>query len=107
LFGWLAFIGYILTTLFQTEKLIKGLRREGGQTDAYWMAVSAEVLILTVIIFGFQVDVFFFPLKAWWLVASLMGAFYLRVFRPLGARAPAMQTPDLVLGWHRDASTAV
>jgi hypothetical protein len=103
LFGWLAFIGYILTTLFQTEKLIKGLRREGF-SDAYWMAVSAEVLILTVIIFGFQVDVFFFPLKAWWLVASLMGAFYLRVFRPLAARPPTRRTLDFDLGWPRDAS---
>jgi hypothetical protein len=106
LFGWLAFIGYILITIFQTEKLIKRLRRE-GPADAYWMAVSAEALMLTVVIFGFQVDVFFFPLKAWWLVASIMGAFYLRIFRPLAASPRSMQTPVLDLGWHRNASAAI
>jgi hypothetical protein len=106
LFGWLAFIGYISITLFQTEKLIKRLRRE-GPADAYWMAVSAEVLMLTVIIFGFQVDVFFFPLKAWWLMASIMGAFYLRVFRPLAASPRSIATPALDLGWRRNASAAI
>ena len=87
LFGWLAFIGFVGLVLFQTERLVLRLRRQ-GPSDAYWLVISAEVLMLTVIIFGFQVDVFFFPLKAWWLIASIVGGFtHKRVDRRCSAEA--------------------
>jgi O-antigen ligase len=98
LFGWLAFIGFVGLVLFQTEKLVLRLRRQ-GPSDAYWLVISAEVLMLTVIIFGFQVDVFFFPLKAWWLIASIIVAFHKRVLIADAQRRP---TPNV--GWAGHAS---
>ena len=74
--------------LFQTERLESLRLRRQGPSDAYWLVISAEVLMLTVIIFGFQVDVFFFPLKAWWLIASIVVAFlHKRVDRRCSAEA--------------------
>jgi O-Antigen ligase len=93
LFGWLAFMGFVGLVLFQTERLLLRFRRQ-GPLDAYWLVISAEVLILTVIIFGFQVDVFFFPLKAWWLIASIIVALDKSV-----VTADARRKPATNVGW--------
>jgi hypothetical protein len=98
LFGWLAFIGFVGLVLFQTERLLLRLARQ-GPSDAYWLVISAEALMLTVIIFGFQVDVFFFPLKAWWLIASIIVAFHKRVFIADAQRKPASN-----VGWSGNGS---
>jgi hypothetical protein len=55
--------------------------------------------MLTVIIFGFQVDVFFFPLKAWWLIASIIVAFHKRLFI-----ADAERKPTSNVGWSGNGS---
>jgi len=80
LFGWIFFIGFIVVVLVRTEQLRQRLKFNEF-IDAYWLATAAETLMLTVVIFGFQVDVFFFPLKAWWLIASITEALHCYVFR--------------------------
>jgi hypothetical protein len=101
-FGWLVFIGFIGLVLFQTERLVLRLKHQ-GPSDAYWLVIAAEVLMLTVIIFGFQVDVFFFPLKAWWLIASIAVAFHRRVFRPVASSADVTRKPLPAVGWGGNA----
>jgi hypothetical protein len=55
--------------------------------------------MLTVIIFGFQVDVFFFPLKAWWLIASIVVALHTSVLI-----ADAQRKPTTNVEWPGSAS---
>ena len=42
----------------------------------YWMMVACQICMVSVLIFGLQVDVFHFPLQGWWLVAGITCAMY-------------------------------
>lgn len=68
--GWIlffSFIGLLLWRSFHTATLL--WRQQ--QQEQYWFMVACQITMLTVLLFGVQVDVFHFPLKGWWLVAGL------------------------------------
>jgi len=37
----------------------------------FWMATAACVLVVSVLIYGLQVDVLYFPIKSFWLIIGL------------------------------------
>jgi O-antigen ligase len=94
--GWLLFFGFVgvlLTWSFKAARLARDrpvevfnrdtLRLEplpGGQAD-YWLMVAIQIAMLSVMIFGVQVDVWHFPLKGWWLVAGMVAVVYPRLKR--------------------------
>ena len=51
-------------------------RRIDPDGERYWFVIASQVALVSVLIYGVQVDVFHFPLKAWWLVAALGWVMY-------------------------------
>jgi O-antigen ligase len=74
--GWtvfFSFIGLLLWYSFRAAAIFKKLP-EGS--DQYWFMVAAQIAMIGTLLYGLQVDVFHFPLKGWWLVASLTWVAY-------------------------------
>jgi putative inorganic carbon (hco3(-)) transporter len=90
--GWvlfLSFVGLLLRRSFHTATLF--WRRQ--QEEQYWFMVACQITMITVLLFGLQVDVFHFPLKGWWLVASLSW-----VMSHLAQHMPPSHVPAIVPG---------
>ncbi len=101
-FGWMFFVGFIGLVLVRTERLRRRLMCQ-EHIDAYWLATAAEVLMLTVLVFGCQVDVFFFPLKGWWLITSIVVALHRHVIQS-EATGTKLIRPAFI-GWRRNPGT--
>ena len=74
--GWLFFMAFIGVTLSYAIRAASRYKKAEGETDAYWFAVACQIVLVTVYLFGLQVDVFHNPLKGWWLVAGLTGVMF-------------------------------
>jgi O-antigen ligase len=69
--GWViffGFVGFLLWSSFRAGRVFQELDSSG---DRYWFMVACQTAMISVLLFGLQVDVFHFPLKGWWLVAGL------------------------------------
>jgi hypothetical protein len=64
-----AFVAVLLRDAFRTAT---DFRRSGGPPEDYWLLVASQVAMLSVLIYGLQVDVLHFPLKGWWLIAGFV-----------------------------------
>jgi O-antigen ligase len=72
LFGWLVFFGFIGVLLHAGFRAARWFRTWGsGARQEYWFLVACQVAMISVLLFAVQVDVYHFPLKGWWLVASV------------------------------------
>lgn len=85
-FGWLVFLSFLASVQWAASRAAKAFRRV-GDNDGYWMMVAAQILMLSVLVYGLQVDVFYFPLKGWWLVAGLAVAVNFALRRDQSKRA--------------------
>lgn len=88
LVGWLlffGFVGYLLWCSLKTGGILRRFGEDRTRTRAerllwaerYWFVAACQTAMIAVLIYGVQVDVFHFPLKGWWLVASLTSVMYL------------------------------
>ncbi len=85
--GLVVFLAFLGATIGKTFVLF---RRSGGDPALErqrWFAAAALPALIIAPLFGLQVDVFHFPLKGWWLVASLVLVVD-RLFARSGAAAP-------------------
>jgi hypothetical protein len=64
-----AFIGLVLTYSFRAAAVF---RRQAKDSDEYFFLRACQVAMITVLLYGLQVDVFHFPLKGWWLIAGFV-----------------------------------
>lgn len=71
LFGWLFFFGFIGVLLHAAFRSTRLYRSRLGTRDEYWFLIACQIAMISVLLFAVQVDVYHFPLKGWWLVASL------------------------------------
>lgn len=71
LFGWLLFFSFAGLLLVTATRTAQWFRRWTETQEQYWFMVACQITMVAVLIFAFQVDVFHFPLKGWWLVASM------------------------------------
>jgi len=69
-FGWLLFAGF-LASLVYTARHARIRFRTLELPHSYWMATASFVAIISVLIYGLQVDVLYFPLKGFWLIVGL------------------------------------
>jgi O-antigen ligase len=76
-FGWLLFFGFVGLLLWCAFKAATAFRRRPHSGSRYWFMVACIIAMLSVLVYGLQVDVFHFPLKGWWLVAGLTWTMYL------------------------------
>lgn len=85
--GWLIFITFIGQLLAFAFKAASNFKRLPGKEHLYWLMVACQICMLSVLVFGIQVDVFHFPLKGWWLVAGITNVMYLYSRRLLAEQA--------------------
>jgi len=81
-FGWMVFILFLASVQWCAARAAKTLKRIGAMEE-YWMFVAAQILFIGVLVYGLQVDVFYFPLKGWWLIAGLAVATQFALMRLL------------------------
>jgi len=75
IFGWLlffSFVGLVLRYALNASKWFKQARLE----REHYFCVAGVVLMLSVLLFGVQADVFLFPLKGWWLISGIIVVLY-------------------------------
>jgi len=80
-FGLSVFLCFVGTLLLWANRVARVLRHVDDGDD-YRLVVAIRVMMVIVLLFGLQVDVFFFPLKAWWLAAGIVIALHVRLGRP-------------------------
>ena len=82
IFGWLFFYGFVGLMFYYANRAGRYfLRKPGWEFDGK-LLVGIQVAMVSVLIFGLQVDVFLFPLKGWLLLA-MIGLVYYRWYRKM------------------------
>jgi hypothetical protein len=69
--GWLCFFGFVAAVFQAARRAARALRDRDDWREEYRLLRAIQVAMIAVLIFGFQVDVFDFPLKGWWLMATI------------------------------------
>src|SRR5579859_468339 len=68
-----SFAGFLVWCAARAKKLFGRL---SGFREQYWFMLACQLAMIAVLLYGFQVDVFHFPLKGWWLIAGLTRVLY-------------------------------
>lgn len=68
-FGWLVFYGFVFLMFFYGRKAMLYYRARPDWSVETDILRGVQIAMISVLIFGLQVDVFLFPLKGWWLLA--------------------------------------
>lgn len=77
IFGWLFFFGFVGLILRYAITASTIFKRNLPEFEReHYFCVASLVLMLSVLAFGFQADVFLFPLKSWWLVSGIIVVLY-------------------------------
>lgn len=74
LIGWTLMFGAIFLLVRSSFRAARIFRELPDRSEQYWFMVAAQLTLISVLLYGIQVDVFHFPLKGWWLVAGLSWA---------------------------------
>ncbi len=74
--GWLFFFSFIALLLWYSFRAAALFARIREKREMYWFMLSCQVAMISVLLYGFQADVFHFPLKGWWLIAGLTWVMY-------------------------------
>jgi len=74
--GWLCFFGFVFLIVRYAFRAAATFKRYADTQEQYWFMVACQITLISVLIYGLQVDVFHFPLKGWWLVAGLSWAMW-------------------------------
>jgi hypothetical protein len=69
--GWLLFFGFVGMAFHAVHQAARRLRDLPDWQEERQMMIAIQVAMISVLIFGLQVDVFDFPLKGWWLLATI------------------------------------
>ncbi|MDQ8180643.1 O-antigen ligase family protein [Pelagicoccus sp. SDUM812005] len=75
-FGWLLFYSFVGTLLYYANKAARTFKPRPDWQLEYKILVAIQVAMVSVLTFGLQVDVFLFPLKGWWLLATIATVLY-------------------------------
>jgi O-antigen ligase len=69
--GWLCFFGFVAVIFHAARQAARWLRDRAEWREEHQILTAIQVAMIAVLIFGLQVDVFEFPLKGWWLMATI------------------------------------
>jgi hypothetical protein len=84
LVGYILFWGFVATVTIASFQAASLLRRLPGMQEQYLLMLACQTLMIGALLFALQSEEFHYPLKAWWLIASLnlcMLAWAKRTFR--------------------------
>ena len=94
-FGWGLFLMFLASTVRCCTRARRIFVTAGNKEDAD-MLTSALVMMIGVLIYGLQVDVFFFPLKGWWMVLGLVYVMARHGQLLVAERDAALRTADAI-----------
>jgi O-Antigen ligase len=63
--------GFVGLLFYYAVRAARNFARNSDTEQEYWLMVAIQIAMLSVVIYGAQVDVFHFPLKGWWLLAGI------------------------------------
>ncbi len=75
--GWVVFFSFVFLVLRYAFAAAATFRDYPDGGERHQFLVAAQITMISVLIYGLQVDVFHFPLKGWWLVAGLVTALHI------------------------------
>jgi O-antigen ligase len=73
--GWIVFFSFIGVLLYYCSYAARVFRRHGME-DEFLFARALQVVMIVVLMYGVQCDVFRFPLKGWWYCAAVAPLIY-------------------------------
>ncbi|HYR42617.1 MAG TPA: O-antigen ligase family protein [Terriglobia bacterium] len=82
-FHW-AFVGWVIWASF---KAASWFRRWEDAREEYWLMIAGQIMLVGVVLFGIQTEVFHFGLKGWWMMAGITYAMYEMARRRMVAQA--------------------
>ena len=74
--GWGSFFTFVLLLLRYSFRAAANFQIRPELEQEYWFMVACQLCMISVLVFGVQVDIFHFPLKGWWLIAGLTFTMY-------------------------------
>jgi hypothetical protein len=74
--GWLIFFSFVGLMFYYARRAAQWFRHRPEWQEEYLLLTAIQVSMLAVLLFGLQVDVFLFPLKGWWLMATVAVVLY-------------------------------
>jgi hypothetical protein len=71
IFGYLLFWGFVASVTGASFRAGSLLRRDPAMREEYLLTVACQTLMIGTLLFAVQSEEFHYPLKAWWLTASI------------------------------------
>jgi O-antigen ligase len=81
LFGWMLFMAFLGSVFWSTQKAIRFFRNRPADHPQHVFLLGCQVCFFTLLLYGLQCDVFYMPLKGWWLIVGLSHSLYLQARR--------------------------
>ena len=76
LFGWLLHWSFVVVVIAASFKVAKRFKNRPEEQDQYWLMIASQIMLIGVVLFGVQTEVFHFSLKGWWFVAGICWALW-------------------------------
>lgn len=68
--------GFVGLLLYYALRAGRNFRGDPDTEQEYWLMIAIQIAMVSVLIFGAQVDVLHFPLKGWWLLTGITVSMY-------------------------------
>ncbi|MGH9446344.1 MAG: O-antigen ligase family protein, partial [Terriglobia bacterium] len=75
IFGWLCFFGFVALVTWSSFKAAWYFRHWEETEEHYWLMIACQCVMLGILFFGLQTEVYHLPLKGWWFSAALSVTF--------------------------------
>ena len=93
LVGWLlhwGFVAWIVRAAIRAGRYYRGLDPD---CEEFWLCRALQIMLIGVILFGVQTEVFHLPLKGWWLCAGMASFLYHTAKQRLPALVSGQRMP--------------
>jgi hypothetical protein len=76
IFGWLLHWSFVVWVVRAAHRAGAHYKRIARDCEQYWLCIAIQIMLVGVILFGVQTEVFHLPLKGWWLCAGMASFLY-------------------------------
>jgi len=76
IFGWLLHWSFVYWVVRAAHRAGAHYKRIARDCEQYWLCIAIQIMLVGVILFGVQTEVFHLPLKGWWLCAGMASFLY-------------------------------
>lgn len=87
--GWLFHFGFVAVVTWSSFKAASYFRRWKETEEQYWLMIACQCVMVGILFFGLQTEVFHLTLKGWWFAAALSVALLEMARRMAQERIPS------------------